>query len=212
VKSWTSRNRLGLILLPIALILALAGSSSRVHEYWWARGFHHAEQANDKGVVHFVDKYDDGYQRYPIRGNVSLVSVKKVGPTVVNKYSGQPEVYTKPTGSTLWRVKLHFDVDPSIVMTGCQVAIKDTAGNLYRSDTVLLDLPGATKIYLCAPDDTPGPQTKVGSTAPPAVEDGQDPRPRRYDSELFVLTSDHAKPKSVLVWFFLPKYAELPIR
>lgn len=210
VTSWRKRNRIGLLLLPAALILAVAGSSSRIDDYYWTQGLHQPERADAKGVVDFVDTYDDGFKSYPIRTRISLVSVEKAD-SIPSSFDGADKPVTIPTGAALWHVRLHFDTDPSIVMSGCHVAIMDKAGNRFEQSASQFQSEGSTPIYLCAPDDTPGPQVKVGSTSKPALEPGDKPRPQTYGTDCYITTPDSTVPTSVRVWFFQPKYAELPI-
>ena len=210
MNAWLTRNRLGLLLLPIAILLAIVGSSSRIDNYFWTVGMHQAEHSDSKGVVDFRDTYDDGYLAYPINARISLVSVKKID-SIPSSYDGSPRPVTKPFGSELWRVRLHFEADPSVVMTGCHVAIMDRDGNRFESNSSDYETDGSSPIYQCAPDDTPGPQAHVGSTEKPSLGPGEKPRPRTYETDTYVITTDTAKPKSVRVWFYLPKYAELPI-
>ena len=138
------------------------------------------------------------------------MSVNKVD-TIPSSFDGSEKPVTKPLGSSLWRVRLHFRADPDIVLRGCHVAIMDKRGNRYEEETSDYQTDGTTPTYLCAPEDTPGPQVQVGSTAPPALEPGDDPRPRSYDTDSYITTTDSAVPTSVRVWFFPPKYAELPV-
>ncbi|VXB88588.1 hypothetical protein [Aeromicrobium sp. 9AM] len=209
MRSWLRGNRIALLLLPIALITALLASSSRIEDYWWGKGLHQAVRADSSGVARFKDAYDDGYLTYPIAADISLTSVEPV--TTIDNSVGVPQPVTVPEGAMLWRVVLGFRADPDVVLWGCHIAIVDTNGTRYDAESRQFQSFGATPIYSCVPDDTPGPKPVIGSTAKPKVADGESPRPPAYEAETYVVTPKGVKPDNVRVWWIPPKYAELPV-
>lgn len=217
MRGWWSRNRLALVLLPVALLTALVASSSRVHDYWWLLGQHDAQRADSHGVVRFDSEYDDGFLRYPITPTIRLEGVERVtsledpgnGPDAVPS-DGAAEI-TLPAGGALWRVRLHFDVDPAIAMTLCHVAVIDTGGDTYESQFGDFRTTVSLPTQKCVPDDTPGPETALGSKAKPKLAEGQQPRPRSYDTEVYIVVRTDSRPHEVRVWWTNPDYAEFPV-
>ncbi|GAA3529841.1 hypothetical protein AFL01nite_00610 [Aeromicrobium flavum] len=202
-RGWWRRNRWGLVALPLALVLALAAGSSRLHEYWWKRGFH--EQAPvSSGVATLTDEYDDGYLRYPIEARYSVASFRPADD--VTLYGGDP----LPSGVRAWRLSLAVEADPDVALSGCTVALVDTAGNRHGATDSGLDV-DAPRLASCVPESTPGPRTTYGSTAPPAVPDGEDPRPPTYRTDTVFVLPAEAVPAAVRLWYALPRYVELPV-
>lgn len=206
LSTWWRRQRLAVMLLPLILMAAVAASSMYVHDYWWVRGFHSAAPVAADGSVTISDEYDDGYLRYPIRATVRLEGAERV-----TELPGAFKPMELPSGAALWEVRLAWDADPDVSLSGCQVALLDRDGSRFDSGTLGFDAGAPLPIYECVPDDTPGPKAKIGSTSPPAVEEGQDPRPQKYLTKVYVLTSSAARPESVRVWWYLPRYADLPL-
>ena len=213
MRGWLRRNRWGLMLLPVVLIASAGAASSRLEDYWWDKGMRGAQHPDSSGVVHYDDGYDDGFVSYPIKADISLASFEQVDS--LPAYTGTERIpATVPTGGVLWAVTLHFAVDPSIVMRGCNVAIMGEDGSRYDADTGDYHSTGEGPIYFCAPNDSPGPQVQVGSTEGPVADTtpGTTARPPTYDTVVYVVTPRTAKPRSVRVWFSNPTYAELPIK
>lgn len=204
-RTWWRRERIGLVLLPVALIAAMAASSSRIHEYWWDRGFHDAAPRSAQGVVSIADEYDDGFLRYPIEADISLLSAEPV-----TELPGAYRPARVPTGSRLWEVRLQWDADPSVSLTGCSVALVED-DRLFVARTLDFDAGAPTAVEACVPDETPGPKPVLGSTAAPAVTAGESPRPQRWTTRTYVVAPTDAEPESVRVWWLLPTYAELPL-
>ncbi|WP_332662909.1 hypothetical protein [Aeromicrobium sp.] len=209
MSTWARRNRKALLLLPVAAITAVLASSSRIEDYWWTKGLHDGTKADASGVVHFSDAYDDGYLTYPIEASIALKAVEPV--TTIQSHLGKPEPVTAPDGAMVWRVGLRFEADPDTALSGCKIAIVDADGTRYDAEPRQFESRGSTPIHTCVPDETPGPQATVGSTAAPKVAEGEAPRPPAYDTVVYVVTPVGVKPRAVRVWWFPPKYAELPV-
>lgn len=209
MTSWLRRQRLALLLLPLALVLALAGSGRNLEEYWWNRGMHQPVRADLGELVAFADEYDDGYLRYRIHGEVRVDGVERV--THLPDVFGEPRPVDIPDGTAVWRVDLHVEADPDAVLTGCRLAVFDA--DERRFDYNALDVRGASgSSSPCVPADTPGPQYPLWEKdAKPELAPGEDPRPARYDTSVLVLTAADAVPERVHLWWYLPRYVEVDV-
>lgn len=206
MSTWWRRQRIAILLLPIILVGATAASSMYVHEYWWKRGFHDAAPVSAQGWATISDEYDDGFVQYPIRAKVRLEGAEKITEL---PDSFKPAVL--PDGAALWEVRLAWDAEPEVSLFGCQVALFDDTGARYDAGVLGFDAGAPTPIRDCVPDETPGPQPQIGSKEPPQLTPGEDPRPQRYSTRVYVLTAADARPASVRVWWYLPRYAELSV-
>ncbi len=210
MTTWWRRNRVGVVLAPLALVLAAAGNASRLDDYWWSRDLHQAVRPADGGTVAVRTAYDDGTLRYPIEADVSLTSLTRVTSVTAD---GRSQAVTLPDGSALWRVVMHWAADPSIVLSGCQIGIEGVDGRFWeRRYPDLVDAGSTTLPFSpCVPDDTPGPSVKLDLSGVQPAKPG-DERPATYDVTVYVLTSADATPAEVRVWWLPPTYAALPVR
>ena len=181
MTSWWRRQRLAVLLLPIIVVGASAASGMYVNEYWWKRGFHDAVPVSAQGWATISDEYDDGFVKYPIRAKVRLEGLDKV-----TELPGAFKPAVLPTGAALWEVRLAWDAAPDVSLFGCQVALFDRAGARYDAGVLGFDAGAPTPIRDCVPDETPGPQPQVGTKRPPQVAAGEDPRPQRYSTRVYV--------------------------
>lgn len=204
--SWWRTNRWALLALPVVVVVALATNGSRLPEYWWDRDFREGTHAAPGETVRFSDEYDDGYVRYPIEGDVQLLDVRRTD-TVRNDAGGDDPVEVAD-GGVLWEVRFRFEVDPEIVMRGCQVALVDD-DTRWEPDRYAVS--GASlPLSSCAPGTQLGPGFLPGDDAP-SLGHGDEPRPPRYESYAYVVTPSDAEPTAVRLWWFLPRYVELEI-
>lgn len=205
-QTWWRRERVAIILLPLILIGVIAATSSRVHDYWWARGFHAEAPISSTGVATVDIRYDDGFLTYPIRAKVSLESARAV--------TELPDAYGPlkiPTGSRLWLVDLAWEADPDVPLTGCMVALVDRDGNRYGATINAFEANAPIVYNACVPDETPGPVPEFGSTEVPALAPGEQPRPETYSTTAYVIVPQDVRPVAARVWWLLPDYVELPI-
>lgn len=205
--SWARRNRVGLALLPVAVLAALAGNAQRLQTLWWENDLRAPQRPDAAGVVRFVDEYDDGHRRYPITPALSLVSVERA--TTVPGYDGTPEPVTLASGGALWKVVLHVEADPQLILGGCQVALVDAAGTRWQNRSNAYISKGAEPPSGCVPADRPGPSWSLVDDAP-TTEEGEE-RPAAYDVASWVVTEQDAAPTEVFVWWDEPRFAALPI-
>ncbi|GGD19492.1 hypothetical protein [Nocardioides daphniae] len=201
--SWWVRNRTALLVLPVAVVLALAASSSRLHDYWWRLDFRDAAVAAD-GTARLVDRLDDGFVDIPIEASYRLVGVTRAS---AEDLGGD----VLPSRLTAWRVTLEVEADPDVPLKGCHVALVDVDGSVYSAE----DAQGVGRdnwhFPVCVPADAPGPEVVPFSTEAPQRPAGTPPRPRTYEVTTLVVTPADATPATVRVWYFLPKYAELEV-
>lgn len=205
-RTWWRRERVALALLPFLVVGAAVASSSRVDEYWWQRGFHEQAPRDDAGVVSVSETYDDGFLRYPIRADLSLVSARPV-----TELPGAYQPPKVPTGARLWEVQLRWQADPDVSLTGCSIALTDDDGKLYVADSTSFDPGAVLGVQTCVPDETPGPQPQSGrrTLVQPAADVA--PRPSSYRTRAYVVVPVGVEPRAVRVWWLLPTYAELPL-
>lgn len=201
--SWWVRNRIALLVLPVAVVVALAASSSRLHDYWWTLDFRDTAVA-DEGTVRLVDRMDDGIVGIPIEASYRLVGVTRAS---AEDLGGD----VLPTRLTAWRVTLAVEADPDVPLKGCHVALVDADGSIYSAE----DSQGVGRdnwhFPACVPAEAPGPEVVPFSTEKPQRPEGTPPRPGTYEVTTVVVTPSDVTPETVRVWYFLPTYAELEI-
>lgn len=202
---WWRRERRALLLLPVALIAVLVASGSRIDEYWWSRGFHEKAELTD-GWAQIKDEYDDGHLAYPIRAEVAFDSIRRV-----DGVPGAAFGTKVATGGQLWEIKLRWKADPNVALVGCNLALFDAEGVRYDAGPNGWDASSAGLRDSCLPLDTAGPRPQPGSTEPPKLSDYEGPRPETWQSTAYALTKAGAKPVAVRIWYFLPRYVELPV-
>lgn len=205
-QSWWRRERIAIVLLPVVLVAAVAATSSRVDEYWWQKGFHEQAPRDDRGVVSVDVDFDDGFLKYPIRADISLVSAERV-----TEVPGAYQAMRLPTGASLWEVRLRWKADPDVSLTGCSIALVDDDGNRYDIDPTSFDPGAVTSVQTCVPDDAPGPQPQPLSAEPPTNPPGAAERPASYETRAYIVVPEDVEPTAVRVWWLLPTYAELPL-
>ncbi len=211
MTGWWRRNRIGLALVPVALVGALAGNASRLNDYWWAIDLHTHQSAGADGVVHFRDHFDDGHVRYPIEADISLVSVKRATGVTID---GASHPVSIPDDSQLWEVTTHWVADPAIALDLCTLGIEGTDGRYWeRSQPDPIQVNDAVIPYsACAPDATPGPIPPIPPKTQLVQPAPKDARPRSYDVTTWVVTAKDAVPGEIRIWWVKPAYAALPVR
>lgn len=191
-----------LLVLPVALALVLLATASRLQIFWWPEQLHDVTAGSQGEPLEIIDEWEDeegDLQRRDL--TVTLLEVRPA--TQVVGYSG-PEPLVRVSGSDVWEVRLRFDVDPDVPLSGCQVSIIDTrereatAAGMTLGET---SIPGPA----CTPEGRSGPQYD-GSTL-----DGDLPRPPSYEVSVFVVTDDEAVPDRVRLWWEAPEVAELSL-
>ena len=176
MTGWWRRNRVALVVAPLALVLAAAGNAARLDDYWWSRDLHQAVPADDTGTVEIRTAYDDGTLRYPIAADVSLTSVTRVTSVTVD---GRSRAVILPDDGALWEVVMHWTADPAIVLSGCQIGIEGVDGRFWERRYPDLFDAGSTTLPFspCVPDDAPGPQVKLDLSGVQPAKAGRSGRP-----------------------------------
>ena len=204
-QTWWRRERIAVALLPVVIVGALAASSSRVEQYWWQKGFHEQASLSGSGVARISQTFDDGFLRYPIRADVSLVSAQPV-----TRLPGAFRAPRVPTGARLWEVRLRWRADPDVALTGCSIALTRD-GKVYVARSFDFDPGAVTSTQTCVPEATPGPKPQPGRTSLVQPEAGTPSRPSTYETRAYVVVPTDVVPSAVRVWWLLPTYAELPL-
>lgn len=209
MRGWLRRNRVALVILPVAVVLAASGNSSRLRDQWFDRGLHERQQPGTDGVVHYVEHYDDRHLRYDITPAIRLLSLERTA--TVTSEEGETVPATLPDRAALWKVVLHWDVAPDVVMGVCHVGLAASDGRFWapgysRQFTADVSQP----LSPCVPSATPGPGAAIDQAVIQQPTDSG-PRPAAYDTTVYVLTAGDAKPSEVRVWWFMPGYAALPV-
>lgn len=205
--SWLRRNRVGLALLPIAAAAAFAANGARIALNWYPNDFHVPMTPDRSGVVQVVDGVENGDIRYPIRPKVSLVSVDQTE-TVSQTVDGRAAPATIPPGTTLWRVVIHIEADPNMVLRNCQLALTD-GNSVWNSAVRSYATKALQPTSPCQPGVKAGPKYEDAATGP--VVDAEDVRPAAFDAVSYVVTPSNVRPTEVRLWWNLPRYAALPI-
>lgn len=209
VSTWLRRNRWGLILLPVALVLALAASSSRVQLFWWNYGPHDVTSGRQGAPVSFTQDWQDRAGRHTRSLTVTVDSVTTATDVRVEG-AAEPVAVRIPNGSTLWRVRLSVEADPQASLWGCKLALIDTKGSVYDTMTKLIEPSYKLKTNPCTPDGATGPA--------PVLYDGmkQDPqeqdRPRSYTTDAYLVATTGAVPTAVRIWWEYPQVIEVALR
>lgn len=209
MRPWFRRNRWGLIVLPLALVLAVAATSYRVRDYWWdaldANRVATASGAQAHWLT-YTESFTDstGKQRRRVRFRVFSVTRR----TVVPQRFGGP-VRITDSAFDVYRVRLDFEADPSTVLSGCQLALTDTHGDRFvyadTIDNVEQDL------YPCVPDDHPGPSIGVVGEKTHKVEPGAE-RPRTWTTQPYVFVPKGTTITGLRLWWEGPYYAKVSVR
>lgn len=191
-----------LLVLPVAVALVLVATASRLQIFWWPEQLHDVTTGTRGQPLELTDEWEDsdgaGHRR-----DLTVTLVDVLPATQVEGFDG-PEPLVRVSGSDVWEVRLHFEVDPDVPLGGCQVAIVDSRGREAAAAYTSL---GETSIpdAACVPEGRSGPQYD-GSTV-----EGERPRPPEYDVSVLVVTDDEAVPDRIRLWWEAPDVAEFSI-
>lgn len=191
-----------LLVLPVALALVLLATASRLQVFWWPEELHDVTTGRQGEPLELSDRWEDA-DGDEHRRDLTVTLLEVVPATQVQGYSG-PEPLEPVAGSAVWEVRLHFDVDPDVPLSGCRVSILDTDEREATAMSAQLgeaSIPGPA----CEPEGRAGPRYD-GSPV-----DGDLPRPPTYDVSVLVVTDDDAEPDRVRLWWEAPDVAELSV-
>jgi hypothetical protein len=191
-----------LVLLPVAVLLVLVTSASRLHIYWWPDDLRHETSGRQGEPVEMADRWvDEKGEERERRFAVTLVDVRPA--TWVEGYSG-PEPVEPPPGVAVWRISLEFEVDPEVPLGGCAVSIIDTDGReaLAAGGSI-----GDVRLPFtsCEPENRRGPA--YDGTRDESVL----PRLPTYRVAVFAFAAADAVPASVRLWWEPTDYVEIDL-
>ena len=107
---WVSRNKWGLILLPVAIVVALMAASDRMVTFWYGDGPHDATTAEVGESVDLRQGWQDVDGKHVREVTVTVTGIAPT--TVAENYEGEDEEAVIPGADQLWRVSLDFAADP----------------------------------------------------------------------------------------------------
>ena len=203
--TWLRRNRWGLALLPVAVLLAVVASSSRVVHFWYPYGPHDVQSGSVGEQVHLRQDWQDRSGTYVREDDVTVTSVE---PTeVIRDWDGEDVPGKGPEGTRLWRVALDMKAPTDAVIFGCQLEIVDTEGREFPYSTSWIE-PGSRKVSPCLNPDEIGPQ--------PALVDGEaheteTERPASWSTVADVLLAEDTVPQTVRIWWEHPTVIEVEL-
>lgn len=217
--TWLRRNRWGLILLPVALLLAVAASSSRLVHFWLP---YVASDVTTGGVgekVHLSQEWLDRLGRHQRDVDVTITGVERTD--VIRDWDGEDVPGEGPKGTTLWRVSMTLAAEPDQVLRGCVVEIEDTQGRRFQYDSMHVT-PAELKLSACLNPDEEGPSfaftDKDASPSPTTSTDAstsaldtERPRPPRWDTVADIILPSDAVPAKVRIWWDLPTVIDVPL-
>lgn len=192
-----------LLALPVALMLVVVATGSRLELFWWDTELRAVTTGIVAEPVEVLDRYEtDGVE---LTRELTL-TVRSVEPaTTVVDYSGKQVPVEAAPGTRVWAVTLGVEADPGMPLTGCQLSILDARDRESQAASGLTVDPYLLPSPSCVPSETPGPA--YGGSVDPEAE----PRPREYDVEVFVVMAEDAVPERVRVWWEAPDYTEVSV-
>jgi hypothetical protein len=193
-----------LVLLPVAVLLVLVATASRVHLFWWPAELHASDMtAGRQGEpVRMADRWeDDEGDEQGRRFAVTLVDVRPAA--WVDGYSG-PEPVDPPSGVAVWEIVLEFEVDPDVPLGSCSVSLLDTEGREARAN-------GGSVGDVLLPATACEPENRHGPGYDGTRDEDYLPRLPTYRVAAFAVTADDAVPGSVRLWWEPTDYVEIEV-
>ena len=204
-RPWLRRNRWWLPLVPLGLVVMLAGSGYRVQTFWWESGLHRETASASAGRYaqvsqEFEDALGPTRRTFAVRV-VSLVEVDEI------PVKSETETRDVPEGVDAYQVNLRFRADPDQDLNGCKVMLLDERGHRYGGD----DTDPLGQIYRCVPEETPGARSPLLKGDRRGVVDPATERPGEWVTHTIVLVPDGVTPAKVWISFFPPDYVSLTL-
>lgn len=187
--------------LPLAVVLVLAASGSRLQIYWWPSELRDETSGRQGEPVAAVDVWKNEDGEHERRFTVTLVDVRRA--VSVEGFDG-PERVEPAAGTAVWEVVLEFDVDPDVPMGLCEVSLIDTAGREA-------DARGGSVGDVFLPVTDCEPQNRRGPDYTGARDEDLLPRLPTYRVAEYVVTADDAEPASVRLWWEPTDYVEIDV-
>lgn len=191
-----------LVLLPVAVLLVLVTSASRLQIFWWPGELRDETSGRQGEAVEMVDRWDDdeGHEQER-RFAVTLVDVRPA--TWVEGFSG-PERLEPAAGVAVWEIVLEFELDPDVPLGGCKISLIDAEGreaNAVGGSVGDVLLPFTS----CEPKNRRGPGYD-GTRDPDYL-----PRLPTYRVATFAVTAADVVPTAVRLWWEPADYVEIDV-
>lgn len=197
--SWSWR---WLGLLPVATLLVVVASASRLQIYWWPDELRDETLGRQGEAVEVVDRWTDGDdEEHERRLEVTLVDVRPA--TSVDGFSG-PETVEPPAGVAVWEISLEFHVDPDVPLLGCQISLFDEKGREALAQ-------GGNVGEVTLPFTSCEPENRRGPGYDGARDEDYLPRLPTYRVAVFALTEAGIEPSRVRLWWEAPDYVDLEV-
>ena len=190
------------LLLPVAVVLVVVASASRLQIFWWPDQMHDETLGRQGEPVQVSDVWEDTDGEEQRRELTLTLTEVRPAPTV-ETYSGM-EVLHPPEGTAVWRIGLQFELDPDIPLGGCQVSLFDTEGR--EADAV-----GGSFGDVSLPYTSCEPAGRTGPLYDGSRIEGDKPRPATYEVTVYAVTAASAEPDRVRVWWEAPDYVEISV-
>lgn len=203
--SWLRRNKWGLLALPVALLLSVAASSSRVVTLWWPEGPHAVQSGAVGEPVRLTQDWQDRSGHYVRDVTVTVTGIERT--TSLRNWDNEDEPATVPDGTTLWRVSLDVAADPDQVLRGCQLEVIDTLGREYAYSALHVK-PARFKTSPCLNSGEAGP---LEALLPGETHVDDEPRPETWSTVADVVLAEDAVPATVRIWWDYPEVIEVPV-
>lgn len=204
-RSWLRRNRWWLPLVPLGLVVMLAGSGYRVQTFWWESGLHReAGSASAGRYAEVSQEFEDalGPTRRTFDARVaSLVEVDEI------PVQYETEKQAVPDDLDAYQVNLAFRAAPDQDLNGCKVMLLDDRGHRYGGD----DTDPLGQIHRCVPEDTPGPTSPLVKGDRRGVVNAEAERPAEWVTHTVVLVPEGVTPSKAWISFFPPDYVSLTL-
>ncbi len=204
-SSWWHTNRWWLLIVPVGLLVMLAGSGYRVQTFWWESGLHREVASATPGRYARVSQdFEDSLGPTRRRFQVRVTGVDEVDAIPVRS---ETELRSPPKDVTAYRVGLAFRAAPDQDLNGCRVMLLDERGDRYGGDQI--DPLG--QLYLCVPADTPGPKSPLLKGDRRGIVDPAVVRPKEWVTSTIVLAPRDVVPTRVWISFGAPDYVSLDL-
>jgi hypothetical protein len=195
---WWRRNRWALAALPVALALTLVAAGDRVRTLWWVQDLRVPTMVGAGGTGDF---HQQGYDGALIDVQVRLDGVSDAGML--------PEDLDLPPGTRAVQVDLTLSADPDMGLSGCLLAVRDTAGTRYD---YVSNAWGATQpVVPCVPEDAPGPGPSLGDVDDVLADPDDLPRPATWSVSPVVVVPEDVVVADVVLWWEKPQYLLLEV-
>jgi hypothetical protein len=181
-----------LLLLPVAVLLVLAASASRVQLFWAPGELRDVTVGRQGEVVAMADRWEDDRGDEQVRRfDVTLVDVRPA--RYVDGFDG-PEPVVPPAGVAAWEIVLEFEVGPDVPLGSCSVSLIDTQDREARATGGPVG-----EVYL--PSTMCEPENRRGPAYDGSRDEDYLPRLPTYRVAVFAVTADDAEPAAVRLWW-----------